>query len=164
MQKQKKATAKSKAKPSTWSGSDLLHIRMIHSETSLRILDGLQPRQLNLNFESTAHQQPQKRDTVIVIFKCSARGVPKEKPDATDSSLMIINATFELAFRVPTPIPEEDVAELSRVGTLVVWPYVRQFISEATINMGQPPFVLPLFKLEATGEGVMIGGASAKKE
>ncbi len=63
----------------------------------------------------------------------------------TKKRVLLVQCVFDAHFHAEKPINKEYVARFAESEfRVVVWPYVRQFVSDTTARMGIPPLFLPI--------------------
>lgn len=88
-------------------------------------------------------------------FDCAATVIVSLHDRKTDDAALVIECTFEGHFHGEPPIEREYAQEFTDSGLrIVLWPYLRQFVSDTTNRMTIAPIFLPLY----------LGGARDKRE
>lgn len=131
----------------------LKSVRLIETHAKLNITGNKFPTELNTSIEvNFGGHLAEKLLLGNVRTTLSSPTAPDEGEAKSQSSLVIVahmQCLFDLD-DVPdvSTLPKEEVSAINNMLTIIVWPYVRQYVQSVTAAMCIPPFTLPLIRMQ----------------
>ena len=92
---------------------------------------------------------PSTDGSFFVVAGVEAKVAPQ---DSKAAPFIVVKVSFEVSYRLPEGFTatKAELAEFAQTnGVFNAWPYCREFIQNATVRMGLPPIVLPLYRVKA---------------
>ena len=129
--------------PSILRRFEIAQVRLVRSESKLEITKNKLPRHSQIKVAVECFPRKESRDALVDV-RCvvNTRYEPKDDPSIVIGC--IFQAVYHLKGKVFPRFGDAGKAELSRVGLLQCWPYVRQFVHATSVQMGLPGLTLPI--------------------
>jgi hypothetical protein len=139
----------------------LEHLRLINQSSELSIAGPKLPVKAEIEARSGVGVSHNKKNIhVNVILDVTARPEEDEGADVgKGTSLLKFHIQYQCVFVLNGATPDEileHVNKLANVGTLMVWPHLREMIQYLCGRMQLPALILPMFV--TTAKGSSIGG------
>jgi len=149
--KQSKKRMTSKAATRTQLDLSLkLHvIRLFDSKSEQAILAARPLSKFTLNASCEAAEPTNQGEAYILSYRVGSEILWASNPeDSGEGSRVTAACRYEVQFMVDRQPSTKEVEEVANVAMNCCWPYMRAFISVLLKEMGQPPIILPLLKID----------------
>lgn len=133
-------------------------IRLLGCASTLHVVDNKLPSKIKLGVNALVGMRNDEPMISVLLGVTVTGGDEKGK-----SSRIEVGCRYEGLYEYSKKPSKDEANAVGVIGTLALWPYVREFVSSTTSRMGIRPLTLPMVRINAeTGAPEFVSDESGK--